>query len=155
MSNFQQDLEEGLQFQDFIIDELFKKGICLMVYGSKQRQKTAESLNGIEIKFDRKSSSTGNFFIECFSYSYQHFKATGEVKLHESGILKKDNTWLYVIGDFNTYYIIPKKTLLRYYQKYNMNLREACYYEDGKRIVTAKGLLIPKNIIEKMDIKGD
>ncbi len=150
---FQKDLEEGLQFQDFIIDELYKKGICLMVYGSKSRQRNSESLNGIEIKFDRKFRQTGNFFIECFSYSYQHFLKTSEVIFHESGILKADNTWLFVIGDFKGFYVIPKKTLVKYYKKFSDRLREASYINDsGQRIVTAKGLLIPETVIQSMNI---
>jgi hypothetical protein len=151
---FKNDLEEGMEFQDFIIDELFKKGICLMVYGSRSRQKVSESLNGIEIKFDRKFRQTGNFFLECFSYSYGHFKNTGEVIFHESGILKDDNTWLFVIGDFQNYYVIPKKTLVRYYKKYSDKLREAFYIDDktNSKIVTAKGLLIKQEMIELMNI---
>lgn len=104
--NYQKQFEEGLEFQDFVTDKLLDNGLVLNCYGSKKYQnEKGESKTGIEVKFDKRSCHTNNLYIE-----YAEKKKTSKTFI-PSGIERRDNTWLYCIGDYDTLYLIPKKTL--------------------------------------------
>lgn len=91
--------EEALFYQDFVCDVLMNVlGLAVTQYASRQYQcMIGESRQGIEIKHDWQYAKTGNLYIE-----------TGEKSkprpgpFFPSGIRRDDNSWLYVIGDYDT-----------------------------------------------------
>jgi hypothetical protein len=95
---------------------------------SAYQRKCGENKIGIEIKFDSRFRETGNLFIETAE------KSTPINKFHyPSGIYRKDNTWLYAIGDYSIIYLFSK----RYLQLMRKNYREIT-------MATSKGYLLPK-----------
>lgn len=100
--------ESGLEFQDFVCTELMKHGIVLQNLSSKQYQFTiGESLQGFEIKLDRRFLETNRLSIEIAEKS----KASVPVWT-DSGIYRKDNTWLYIQGNKIRLYIFQKSLLV-------------------------------------------
>jgi len=129
--NYAKCLEKGLQFQDFITDVLIKElGISLSTYNSKKFQYLkGENKQGFEIKFDDKFKITKNIYIEIAEKSnpknYEYVK---------SGIYRNDNTWLYLIGDYECIYIFSKKHLQL---MHNMNKYKLV------KTSTSQGFLVP------------
>lgn len=138
---YTQKLEQGLQFQDFVMDLLIKElGISLTQYSSKKWQfSIGENKQGIEIKFDDKYNSTNNLYIEIKEKS-----DANNSNFIESGIYRTDNTWLYIIGNYSILYIFSKKYLIYLHQK---NIFKEV------SIPTSKGFLIDKKNAEKYAIK--
>lgn len=100
--------KDGQEYQDFVVDECLKFGLFISLYGSQKYQYTkGESANGIEVKLDKIFASSGNLWIEVAEKARQR---NGDYV--PSGIMRDDNTWLYVIGDYKTIFIFAK-TLLR------------------------------------------
>ncbi len=138
--NYAKCLEKGLQFQDFITDVLIKElGISLSTYNSKKFQYLkGENKQGFEIKFDDKFKITKNIYIEIAEKSnpknYEYVK---------SGIYRNDNTWLYLIGDYECIYIFSKKHLIL---MHNMNKYKLVQTK------TSKGFLIPEQECNKYSI---
>ena len=92
---YEKQLEVGLEFQDFVTSELYKRGIVVVGYSSKKYQlNEGENLLGAEIKRDGLFRKTGNLYIEIKEKSHPQKK-----KYIDSGIYRKDNSWLFVIGD--------------------------------------------------------
>jgi hypothetical protein len=127
---YKEKLEQGLYYQDFVTDQFYKIGIPLLSYSSKEYQNMiGENKAGIEIKNDTKFPETGNLYIEVAE------KSNPENRNYiDSGILRKDNTWLYVIGNMGKIFIFSKKQLVMFYQK--KLFREV-------QTPTSKGFLIP------------
>ena len=104
-------LEAGLEYQDFIADELRKIGIILGAYTSRKWQnEKGESASGIEIKHDMRMHDTGNLYIEVAEKSNPN-----NAEYVASGIMRNDNTWLYLVGDYNEAYLFSKKQLQSIY----------------------------------------
>lgn len=106
-------LEAGLEYQDFIADELRKDGIILGAYSSRKWQnERGESMSGIEVKHDMLFSKTGNLYFEVSEKSNPDL-----ANYTASGIMRDDNTWLYLIGDYNEAFLFAKVQLKRLYEK--------------------------------------
>lgn len=104
------NLQLGLEYQDFVFDQLRRRDdmpIFLGAYASRKYQNDkGESPSGLEIKYDRRFHETGNLYIEIAEKS--------DATLHEytaSGIMRDDNSWLYLIGDYDEAFIFPKNLL--------------------------------------------
>jgi hypothetical protein len=139
--NYKKQLEIGLKFQDFISDKLIESlGIPLTSYSSKEYQNyKGENRQGFEIKFDDRFKETNNLYIEIEEKSNPD-----NAYYVKSGIYRDDNTWLYLIGDYDEVFIFGKK-ILQFMHKSN-----------NYRIVTtptSKGLLVPKNKADELCIK--
>jgi hypothetical protein len=134
-------LQKGLEYQDFVTDVLINElGIALSSYGSTKYQYTkGENKQGFEIKFDDKYKDTGNIYIEIAEKS-------NAVNLNfvNSGIFRNDNTWLYLIGNYNEIFIFSKKHLILMYKSKKYKEVETA---------TSKGILIDKIEAEKYCIK--
>lgn len=117
-SKHQNSLETGHEYQDFIVERLVKDmGISVSIYQSKKYQfKKGESLQGVEIKYDARSTGDCTYF-EC--------KASGNVAIEvaekshpdnrawtPSGIYRLDNSWLYIVGNYQMAWVFSKKQLL-------------------------------------------
>lgn len=104
-------LEAGLEYQDFISDELRKYGIILSAYTSRKWQnEKGESASGIEIKHDMRMHDTGNLYIEVAEKANPN-----NAEYVPSGIMRDDNTWLYLIGDYTKAFLFSKKQVQSIY----------------------------------------
>ena len=129
MSYYNEQLIEGQEFQDFVSFQLLKHcGIVLTNIQSRKYQKDlGENIQGIEIKHDKKYAETHNLWIELY-------ERTNTLKEYvESGINRSDNTWLYLIGNYDRLYIFSKKRLKELSKLYEIK-------ENDMR--TSKGFLL-------------
>jgi len=134
---YKECFEKGLEYQDFVADMLADKYSILLTSYSSERYQLAvgENRQGIEIKFDDQFKNTGNLYIEFAE------KRNGDnEKYVDSGIMREDNSWLYLIGDYNNIYIFGINFLKRMYisKKYK-----------EVETPTSKGFLINKETADK------
>ena len=101
-------LKAGLLYQDFIVDLAWKQGLVIALYSSEEYQKgVGESRTGAEIKYDANYARTGNLYIETAEKAYPR-----DGDYYPSGIYAHEATWLYIIGDYDTVFLFPKKLLV-------------------------------------------
>ena len=103
--DFQKDLKEGEDYQEFVTNILFiKLKLPILCYNHKEDQlKYGENPQGIEIKFDRMLEKTGNVYIETATLGHPL-----------DGIYKEnDESWLFIIGNYDKFYMFSRKTLIR------------------------------------------
>jgi hypothetical protein len=137
---YKEMLNKGLHYQDFVIEQLYKIGLPIISYSSKEYQNMiGENKAGIEIKLDQKFRDTGNFYIEYAEKSNQNNQY-----YVDSGILRNDNTWLYLIGDYKTIYVFSKKQLILLLNSNKVKKVET---------KTSKGILLSKDVSQKYCIK--
>ena len=113
--------ESGLEFQDFVCEKLLHElGIAFTNYQSMKWQfGNGENRQGIEIKLDRDISSTKNVSIEIGEKS----KASNP-KYVPSGILRDDNSWLYIQGNYNIVFLFAKSILRLLYKSRRYHIDE-------------------------------
>ena len=129
-------LDQGLKYQDFVVEKLYEIGLPVISYSSKEYQNTVgENKAGIEIKNDTNFRETGNFYIETAEKSDAE-----NANFVPSGIYRNDNTWLYLIGDYETIFVFSKKQLL---------LLHKCGKMKEVEISTSRGFLLPVVEAEK------
>ena len=105
--SYEDKLQEGEEFQDYVSDLLHDRGISIGLYTSRKYQiEKGESRSGFEIKYDKQLETTGNLFIEV----QERHDPTG--KYVPSGILRKDNTLFYVIGNHKRVMVFGKYQLI-------------------------------------------
>ena len=132
---YHEKLQQGLEFQDFVVDKLFSIGLSVISYSSKKYQNiVGETKNGIEIKFDNLYKKTGNLYFEIAEKSNSNNK-----NYINSGIYRNDNTWLYCIGDYEKLFIISKKHLIEIHR--NNKVKE-------KITSTSKGFILDVKYVE-------
>lgn len=137
---YKQMLEKGQHYQDFVVEQLYKIGLPIISYSSKEFQSLiGENKAGIEIKLDQNFRKTNNFYIE-----YEEKSNENNLNFIKSGILRNDNTWLYLIGDYETIYIFSKKQLILLLNSDTLKKVET---------KTSKGILLPISLSEKYCIK--
>jgi len=113
--------QDGLEFQDFVCELLAKQGIILQNLTSKKWQvKLGENLQGFEIKYDSRCSETGRLSIEVAEKS----RASQELAWTRSGIMRSDNSWLYIQGNYAILFLFAKRFLLNYYYAINPELTD-------------------------------
>ncbi len=111
-SKNENSIQEGIEFQDFVADELYKIGCIVQNYGSRKYQfNFGENKQGWEIKRDNLCTKTKRMSIEIAEKS----KAGNKVWI-PSGIMRKDNTWLYIQGNYEIIAIFGKSILLNLYE---------------------------------------
>lgn len=134
-------IEEAAVYQDFVVDcflNILK--VPITMYTSKAYQHgVGESACGIEIKHDKrfggtgKEKATGNLWIELKEKAVPRAGAYAD-----SGIMRNDNSWLYVIGNYDIIFIFAKRLLI--------GLSKTARYrqlENGTK--TSVGFLLPKD----------
>jgi hypothetical protein len=137
---YTQQLNDGLEYQDFICDLLYRLGIPLLSYSSKKYQiEKGENKAGFEIKYDKQFAKTTNLWIECYE------RVIPDKPYVPSGIFRDDWTWLYVIGDYRMIFVFPKKTLRTLYRASQQN-GEMFLRENTRK--TSKGLLLTQKDAE-------
>jgi len=137
---YQRKLKEGLEYQDYVCERLYDIGLPVVCYSSQKYQiMKGESLSGVEIKCDMNYAKTGNLYIETKEKARRH-----NGRYVSSGIYRSDNTWLYVIGNYETIYIFCKA---------HLRLMKCRYKEIEIKRKTSKGYLLPKRVAERMAIR--
>jgi len=134
---------KGLKFESYIIDWLAnEKNINLSHYTTYEEQiHKGENRQGIEIKNDQMFSKTGNLFISV--------ERVYDYTTHPSGIFK-NQSWLYVIGDKDCFYIFSTKQLRQIYQGNKPKLYNGFKTPKGG---TEKGFLLNKKMADKFCIE--
>ena len=130
----QHKIESGLVYQDFVADVCLEVlGLPIVQYTSQLYQQTkGESRTGVEIKHDEKFASTGNLYIEIGE------KAEPRPGPYApAGIYRSDNTWLYLIGNYDTIFVFAKLHLRGLHQSDRYHV-----IENGMR--TSLGFLVPE-----------
>lgn len=129
---YKKQLESGQYYQDYVVEKLYDYGIPLINYSSKEFQVfIGENKAGVEIKFDKMFRKTGNFWIEVAEKTNSQ-----NLEYVPSGIFRKDNTWLYILGDLEEIYILSKEQLQRISSQFEI-------IENNMK--TSKGFLLPVN----------
>ena len=137
MTYYTNRLAEGQKFEKYIKKVFFERfAIYLDFLGKDNQTKIGETLQGIEVKFDNRLKETGNIYIEVAEKSHPD-----NPEYVKSGIYRDDNTWLYVIGDYETIYIFSKKHLKL--------LKDKC---QSVITPTSMGFLIPRELAEQKSI---
>lgn len=131
-------IEDGLRFQDFVVDIAWQAGLVIAQYASRTYQlKVGESRNGIEIKYDKKRKDTGNLCIETAEKAEPR-----PGPYFPSGIMREDH-WIYTIGDYDIIYFFPTK-FLRALNELKNGHGQYKYRRYENRTKTSVGFLLPE-----------
>ena len=131
--------EEAKKFQDFVC-EYFSRHlfIPLTQFSSRHYQyKTGETMQGVEIKHDMRLADTGNVYIEIAEKSHPLV-----ANYSDSGIYRNDNTWIYLIGNYNIMYLFIKKQLRTIHER-------KIYSYLPNPTPTSKGFLLSRELADK------
>lgn len=136
--NFQL-MEVGNKYQDFVMEKLYKMGLPLLMYSSLEFQRShGENMAGIEIKLDRKYKRYDSHYIEISE------RTNAKQNFRDSGIFRNDNSWLFLIGDYEEANIFSIRQLRSFYNKNNKSV--VC-------TKTSKGFILSRNEIEKLKLR--
>jgi len=102
----------------------------------EEQNSIGESLQGFEVKFDDMLHKTGNLWIEIAEKTNPNNE-----EYVSSGVFRKDNTWVYIIGDRKELFVFSKKLLKRFAESGKFEIRE-------NNMKTSRGFLLNKNIAE-------
>ncbi len=100
---------DGLEFQDFAIIQLARRGLWVQCFSSKKYQRLGEGPQGVEFKLDRRCSETGRLSIEIAEKSRADMP-----EWTASGIWRTDNTWLYAQGNETIIFVFARNWLRRW-----------------------------------------
>jgi len=133
--------QKGMEYQDFIQRWFAKNmGLNFTIFSSKKYQNEyGESLQGIEIKYDMLYEKTGNIYIETGEKAQPR-----DGNYYQSGIYREDNTWLYIIGNYEKCYVFSKKQLRTIFEK-------GIYYKkiENNNTMTSTGFLLNEKMCER------
>ena len=120
--NYQKLLKESEEFVKYWMGIIQRK-MCLRLtpVDSENLQKAVlcDTQEGFEFKYDRIFKETGNFWIEIGEK-----RDPTQKKYVPSGILRKDNSWMYCIGNYDELFFFPKRTLIRMYNSGAVKIKE-------------------------------
>jgi hypothetical protein len=106
--------QDGLEFQDFVCTELAKAGLILQNLASRKYQyEVGENLQGFEIKLDQRCTETKRLSIEVAEKT----RNDPSLPWTDSGIMRGDNSWLYIQGNREKIFVFNKKFLVAYYMQ--------------------------------------
>jgi hypothetical protein len=112
-----EQLAHGKKYQDLVMWSLGKDpGITIRLYTSREFQMVVgESVEGYEIKYDGRRDSpwnaTRNDYVEVEERSHPSYPFV------PSGILRKDNSVWYCLGDYNRIFFFDKKELVTFFEQ--------------------------------------
>jgi hypothetical protein len=125
-------IESARLFQDFVVDVCWQKGLAIVQFSSKAYQFTAgESRTGAEIKHDEIYGTSNRLWIEVAEKAQPR-----PGPYAPSGIYRDDNSWLYIIGDYNVFFIFFKKQLQGLH-------RSGRYRDNENKTRTSVGFFLP------------
>lgn len=134
--------QKGIEYQDFICEQLHLKGIVLQNMQSRKYQYKRENLLGLEIKYDDIMSKTRRVYIE----TAEKAKPRGGEYV-EAGIYRKDESWMYGIGNYEVFYIFDKKGLQR------LDKANPAWLFRPNPTPTSKGFCVPLDKATQMAMK--
>jgi len=98
-------LKDGQYFEQYIYNVLEQLGICIVEpFLTKEEQVLGENSAGVEVKHDRLMKRYGNIYLELEE------RVTSPNWI-PSGIFRNDNTIIYVIGDYDNFFLFQKGVL--------------------------------------------
>jgi len=105
-------IESGLLYQDFIVDLMLQVlRFPVTTYSSRLYQTTVgEGPCGVEIKHDEKYATTKRLWIEVAEKARPR-----DGDYAPSGICRDDNSWLYIIGNYDVVFVFSKVLLRAYH----------------------------------------
>lgn len=135
---YKEQLKRGNKYQQFV-NKIFidRYNINLDFYLDKENQLKGECFQGIEIKYNSKLSK-----IKCCWIEVKEKSNPNNVNYVASGIYRKDNTWLYVCGDYNHIFIFSKKRLKEIFES-------GLFIEKEIKKKTSKGFVLKRDDILK------
>jgi hypothetical protein len=105
---YAEQLKDGQEFEDFAREKLYEYGLSVVPNRSRYRQfENGESTAGVEFKLQKRLAETGNLWIEL---KEKHQPRPGECAA--SGILRNDNSWLWVTGDYHSLWLLTRRVLI-------------------------------------------
>ena len=141
---YEVNLQRGLEYQDYVFDQLRHMDgmpVFLGAYSSKKYQNSiGESPSGLEVKYDSKFHATGNIYIEVAEKSDESLPS-----YTPSGIMREDNSWLYLIGDYTEAFIFAKNLLRVLCSPSN---KEVCF----KETPTSRGYVFPIEYVNRKSL---
>ena len=135
-------MQKGIEYQDFICERLHQQGIVLQNMQSKKYQYKRENLLGLEIKFDDIMNNTKRIYIETAEKAQPR-----EGDYVPAGIYRDDESWLYGIGNYETFYIFDKKGLQR------LDKANPAWLFRPEPTPTSKGFCIPLEKAKEIAMK--
>lgn len=113
-SGYDNSLEKGNMFEDFVCIELAKNNIILQNINSKKFQyETGENLQGFEIKYDARCTGCNNTMAtNQLSIEIAEKSKADNIYFVPSGIYRSDNSWLYIQGNYHQFWIFSKSILI-------------------------------------------
>ena len=105
-ANYREKLEEGFEFEDFVLEQLWDLGWGTIAFRTRTAQvMRGENLGGFEIKRDGKFRETGNLFVETEE------RSTSESAWHAAGIDSPHKPRHLVIGDERRFWVLAVNVL--------------------------------------------
>jgi hypothetical protein len=134
-AKYESNLTQAKEFEDFASDAMAHSLLVLpVVYRSAEfQQRYGESLSRIEFKLDQKFMDTGNLYIET-AESWAEY-----VEKKPAGIYHHTSPWLYVIGDFQQFWIFATRCLQRQFESKKYRCVET---------PTSDGFLLPLHVAD-------
>lgn len=114
-SGHSNSFDVGSSFEDFVCIELSKQGIILQnIHSRKFQYETGENLQGFEIKYDSRCTgcSTDKPATNRLSIEVSEKTNANNRNYIPSGIYRDDNSWLYIQGNYQQFWIFQKKLLV-------------------------------------------
>ncbi len=143
------NLEDSHRFEVYAESIFLKYGLDIgLYYGRAEQYDMGETRAGIEIKCDKRSVETGNYYFE-----YQE-RLNTRLDWTDSGILKDDNTRYYFYGVVGDYNIFSRDAIWEYYRRLVLNGERI----DGCRNIgsiprgTSRGFIVSKDAIRNISI---
>jgi len=135
MSYYEEQLKLGEQYQAYVKNWL--KPIKKINYytGMTEQYNIGESVEGIEVKYDKRSEKTENLYIEVAEKSNSTKR-----NFIPSGVMREDNTKKYLIGNKHKIWVFDKEYL-----------KNICMHRSKIEIDmgTSRGVLLGKYDIEE------
>lgn len=131
---------DGLEFQDFVVEQFNKWGFYIQLHASKRYQfERGESVQRAEIKLDRRCIETGRLSIEVG-------ERTGTARPWvTSGIYREDSTAFYIQGCYEVLYMFDKRVL----QRYHRIAMKSRYYESPRENPTVRKFYLPFGVADQ------
>lgn len=147
--NYQKSLEEGLEFENYCYRwlEVHKGAKLIPCKGKIEQIQIGENKLGIEFKLDKKFRETGNLYIEIKERRHPGLNYT------DSGIFRKDNSWLYAIGDYQSLYVFAKNRLVDCYRWAVKNANNEFRIVENQT-KTSFGLLLPVSQVNARNLNA-
>ena len=141
---------QGMDFQDWVVEHLNKRGVYIQLHASKRYQfERGESVQMAEIKLDNLCTGTGRLSIEVGE------RTAVDRPWVPSGIYCRESTVFYIQGNYERFYLFDQKVLRRYHT----NICEGTYEESPRTAPTVRKFYMPladadEHCIFKVDCKA-